>query len=197
MCTFCDTTLNCLQVYQFTFRQEQLAHLTPSELIETAYLSALLEQHQSSNQHQCFSSRFSVLRDFLEQVVTIVPLESLLYSIVYSEKKTALQCCDALQSCQLEIPPSVTMLRGLHEASLRLFFEDSSGLDAQGLSAENDEKIYTTAIAIHKSQHIIPTAKDLKSARKEAHKSYRQHISKSTKPVEKAHSTPTISEVVE
>ena len=184
-----------LQVYQFTFRQEQLAHLTPSELIETAYLSALLEQHQSSNQHQCFSSRFSVLRDFLEQVVTIVPVESLLYTIASSEKKIAHQCCDALQSCQLEIPPSVTMLRGLYQASRRLLIEDGTGLDAHRIPTADNKNLCTTAIAARKT--IIPTAKDWKSARKEAQKSYREHISKSTKPVEKAHSTPTISEVVE
>jgi len=184
-----------LQVYQFTFQQEQLAHLTPSKLIETAYLSALLEQHQSSNQHQCFSSRFSVLRDFLEQVVTIVPVDSLLYCKSSSKKKIALQCCDALQSCQLEIPPSVAMFRGLHEASMRLLIEDGTGIDTQRLPAANDENMCTTATAARKT--IIPTAKDLKSARKEAHNAYRQHISESTKPVEKAHSTPTISEVVE
>jgi len=80
---------------------------------------------------------------------------------------------------------------------MRLLFEDSSGLDTQGLSAPNNEKMCTTLIAVHKSQHKVPTAKDLKSARKEAHNAYRQHISKSTKPLEKAHSTPTISEVVE
>jgi len=56
----------------------------------------------------------------LEQVVAIVPVESVLYSIVLSEAKIALQCCAALQSSQLEIPPSVTMIRGSHLALIRL-----------------------------------------------------------------------------
>ena len=184
-----------LQVYQFTFRQEQLARLTPSELIETAYLSALLEQHQSSNQHRCFSSRFGVLREFLEQVVAIVPVESLLYGIATSSRKIALQCCDALQSSQLEIPPSVTMLRGLHSASLRLF----TGLSIDGLKVPNDEDVCTSAIAANKTfaANKTCTRKGILSARKEAQKSYRERISKSTKSVEKVHSVPTISEVVE
>ena len=189
------SNLISLQVYQFTFRQEQLARLTPSELIETAYLSALLEQHQSSHEHQCFSSRFGVLRDFLEQVVAIVPIESLLYSIASSEKKIALQCCGALQSRQLEIPPSVTMLRALHGASFRLYVENSCGLDSQQLVAANEEDMCASAIAVSKTVH--PTGKDLNSARKEARKSYREHTSKSTKQIEKAHSIPTISEVVD
>ena len=197
----CDANMptgywNCLtlQVYRFSFRQEQLAQLTPSELIETAYLSALLEQHQFHNEQQCFSNRFSVLREFLEQVVAIVPIESILYSIASSEENIAVQCCDTLQSCQLEIPPSITMLRSSDRAILRL----GSGFpqfwdldDKERCAKEIDErKHYFGFLGKH----------DMKSARKEAQRSYKEHKSKSTKQGQKSHAFPTTStheEVVE
>ena len=139
-----------------------------------------------------------MLRDFLEQVVAIVPVESLLYSIASSEKKIALQCCDALQSCQLELPPSETMLSRLHMAIFHLGLEDPGGLNPYSHGLPNDEEFYAGAIAAHKANiNKGPTAKDVKSAMKEARKSYREHISKSTKPVEKAHSVPTVIKAVE
>jgi len=132
----------------------------------------------------------------LEQVVAIVPVESILYSIATSERETALQCCDALRSRQIEIPPSETMLKGLHLASIRKLSADY--WNPRGVNpdiVQYDEDVCVKAIAFRKA--IRPTNKVIKSARKEAQKSYRKHISKSSKPVEKAHSVSTISEAVE
>ena len=98
-----------MQVYAFTFRQEQLAKLNPSELIETAYMSALLEQHPHSQSKgaKCLSKRFETLRRFLEQAVSVVPVESLLFAIAHSKDMSiSLQCCRHLMKIPIQWPPS-------------------------------------------------------------------------------------------
>ena len=96
-----------MQAYRFTFRQEQLAKLTPSELIEVAYLSTLLEQHSHSHL-QCYSDRFRAFREFLQQVVVVVPIESILFTISEtSSNDVALQCVSAMVASKLEVQPSL------------------------------------------------------------------------------------------
>ena len=83
-----------MQAFSLTFRQKQLAKLTPSELIETAYLSALLEQQPHLGHSRGFSHLFETLRNFLTKVVDIVPIESLVHAIcIADDKATALLCC--------------------------------------------------------------------------------------------------------
>lgn len=113
-------------MYLFTFRQEQLAKLTPSELIKTAYLSALLEQqpHSTDAHSQGFSHRFETLRTFLMKVVTVVPIESLIHAIsVAGDKTIAEQCCRQLMTCTLELPVSLTMLTSLNYAFEQMFLD--------------------------------------------------------------------------
>ena len=105
-----------LQVYRFSFRQEQLAKLTPSELIETAYLSALLEQHPH-RQLKRFSHRFATVRNFLEQIVSVVPVESIVHTIGHcDDQNVANKCADLLIASQLELPPSLTLMNGMYNA---------------------------------------------------------------------------------
>ena len=59
-----------------TSRQRQLAVLTPSRLIELAYMSALLEQYPFSKS-QPVSNKVEDIRTFLDKVVRVVPLESI------------------------------------------------------------------------------------------------------------------------
>ena len=111
-----QTVMLLTQVYRFTYRQEQLAKLTPSELIETAYLSALLEQHPHQKS-TTFSHRFSVVRDFLQQIVAVVPIESIVHAIAScKDKNTANNCADMVTASQLELPPSLMLLRGIENA---------------------------------------------------------------------------------
>ena len=113
-----------MQVYLFSFRQEQLAKLTPSELIETAYLSSLLEQrpHTTASQStsEGFSHRFDTLRTFLIEIVRVVPIESLVHAVaVAKEIPIALQCCQQLQmmtSLNSVFPGSLTMMQSLNYA---------------------------------------------------------------------------------
>ena len=93
-------------MYRFSFRQEQLAKLTPSELIEVAYLSALLEQHPH-NQLQSYSRRFDKLREFLVKIVSIVPIESLLHVIAEGEINVSVLCCLTLLYSKIQCPQSL------------------------------------------------------------------------------------------
>ena len=108
------------QEYTITTRQQQLAQLTPSKLIEMAYLCALLEQHPYSKS-QPSSHKFKVIKTFLESVVHVVPLESLLYAIANSSSHdTAMSCFQALRSSKLDLPSSHLMFEGLRLAMYRM-----------------------------------------------------------------------------
>ena len=139
-----------------------------------------------------------MLREFLEQVAAIVPIESILYSIAHSEKEVAVQCCDALQSHQIQIPPSITMLKSSHIAFLNLI-NCHTGLPSK-LDMPLDGK-EVCAMEIAARNYWCDLKKyDEKSARKEAQKSYEKHKSKSMRQEQKSQ-TSTISstheEVVE
>ena len=107
-----------MQVFAFSFRQVQLAKLTPSEVIETAYLSSLLEQQPHTNiTSQGFSHRFETLRTFLIEVVRVVPIESLVHAIaVAKEIPVALKCCRQLMVSKLPLAVSITMDQSLVSA---------------------------------------------------------------------------------
>ena len=111
----CDFLSTPSQEYNITTRQQQLAKLTPSALIEMAYLCALLEQHPFSKSKP-LSHKFEVVRLFLEDVVHVVPFESILYAIANCGLDTAMSCFQALKSYQLDLPISELMDEGLNLA---------------------------------------------------------------------------------
>ena len=89
-------------------------------MIELAYLSALLEQHPYGK-FQPNSHKVAVISEFLNQVVKVVPLESIVYAIAYgSPVEIAVQCAKALVSSQLELPVSDLMYTGLIKATDRI-----------------------------------------------------------------------------
>ena len=100
-------------------RQRQLAELTPSKLIELAYLSALLEQYPFSRTEP-ISDKVEVIRTFLKKVVQVVPLESIAYAIAYGPDKVAVYCAKALIASTIELPGSLLMEHGLYYALLHL-----------------------------------------------------------------------------
>ena len=107
-------------------------------MIELAYLSALLEQHQQPGKKSLVSHKVDVVRRFLENVVRVVPLESIVYAIACGEDEIALQCTKALLvfKSQLKLPLSVLMHYGLFDACRRM----SSGISAD-IFAQAMEKI--------------------------------------------------------
>ena len=114
--------------------------MTPSELIETAYLCALLEQQPyASSTHSTakgFSHRFESLRSFLTEVVDVVPIESLVHAI--SEAKDfqiAVQCCRQLMASNVTFTPSVTMHQGMKYALEPFIFD---ALEHAGMPLQRD-----------------------------------------------------------
>ena len=95
-------------------------------MIELAYLSALLEQHQQPGKKSLVSHKVNVVRRFLENVVRVVPLESIAYAIAYGKDEVAIHCTKALLSycSQQKLPPSYLMTYGLARACSRM----SSGI---------------------------------------------------------------------
>ena len=100
-------------------RQRQLAVLTPSQLIELAYLSALLEQYPF-DKSQPISTKVETIKDFLEKVVQVVPLESITYAMAYSPYKLAKFCAEILVESKIDLPASRLMENGLHDALMYL-----------------------------------------------------------------------------
>ena len=102
-------------------RQRQLARLTPSQLIELAYLCALLEQHPCGKSEP-LSHKLEVIKSFLERVVHVVPLESVAFAVGSGSDETVELCSQALMDLhsQLTIPTSSLFAEGLSFAHQRL-----------------------------------------------------------------------------
>ena len=151
------------KVYRFSFRQEQLAKLTPSELIETAYMSALLEQHPHKQQKH-FSHRFDTVRNFLAQIVSVVPVETIVHTISHcGDQNIANKCTDLLIASQLEFPPSLLFLHGLNTAF---------GAQLRGAPENIAQKEFL--------ERLTSTTLPFSSKKQMAHKLYQKQIEQST-----------------
>ena len=100
----------------------QLAKHTPSEVIELAYLGAMLECHSQHEGQLTTSKRFREVARFLQEAVQVVPLESIFFAIAYSDddSNTALECAKALKKSRLQVPPSEMMVIGSQKAAFRM-----------------------------------------------------------------------------
>ena len=100
-----------------TFRQSQLARQTPSQIIQLAFLSALLELtplDQGGNSGQ----RYQLITKFLQEAARIVPMESIFFAIAdCSSTVTAEKCAKAVISSNTLIPPSKLMRIGCRRAA--------------------------------------------------------------------------------
>jgi hypothetical protein len=86
----------------------------PSQVIELAYLSALLERQCGAS---FLSHKLEIFWRFLEDVVQVVPFESIVYAITNGNSHTAMQCLKALKTDNTKIPKTMMMYNGLREAS--------------------------------------------------------------------------------
>ena len=116
-------------------RQRQLAVLTPSQLIELAYLSALLEQYPF-HKSQPISTKVETIKTFLEKVVQVVPLESITYAMAYSRYKVAKFCAESLVESKINLPVSILMQNGLLDAHLHLSAGTVSAINTTDRVAE-------------------------------------------------------------
>ena len=103
-----------------SFRQSQLARQTPSQIIQLAFLSALLELaplDQGGNSGRP-SQRYQLITKFLQEAARIVPMESIFFAIAdCSSTVTAEKCAKAVISSNTLIPPSKLMRIGCRRAA--------------------------------------------------------------------------------
>ena len=107
--------------YAISFRQRQLASLTPTEVIRLSLLSAMLEKptpkfQSTSRQSKCFS----IICQFLEDATRIVPVESISHAIESESEDNAWKCAEALIESKFEPLPSLLFMTSLINAHLRL-----------------------------------------------------------------------------
>ena len=84
-------------------------------MIELGYLSALLERHCSESD-SLLSHKFEVIKEFLEDVIKVVPFESIAYAIANGNYQTAMQCSKALTAANVKVPVTRIMDTGLRDA---------------------------------------------------------------------------------
>ena len=104
-----------LQVFNITIRSQQLANLNPSQVIELAFMSAILEQNVHANS-ALHSSRYETIRLFLLEIAKVVPIESALYAITSSAQSAKSpddvvveRCCKVLMDSRIQPPLSFLM----------------------------------------------------------------------------------------
>ena len=115
------SNLHCIsQIYPCTLRQAQLAKHTPTEVIQLAYLCAMLEQPSGRNSKRNHSERLKTTIKFLEEAVNVVPVESIFYAIAYGDQDVALQCSSALEQRKPSIPPSEMVITASRYAATRV-----------------------------------------------------------------------------
>ena len=84
------------------------------------YLSALLENHPYISGPQPQSHKVTVIKEFLDKVVNVVPLESVGYAIAYGNDHVALQCVNVVDDLFVELPSSHLMNDGFIKATGRV-----------------------------------------------------------------------------
>ena len=97
-------------------RQEQLAKLSPCDVIELAYLSALLERRAAIESE---SQRYEDIKTFFEDAVSVVPIESLFHAMATASPHTVIQCCKLfLSESEILSPsePSQILVHGMKQA---------------------------------------------------------------------------------
>ena len=102
-----------IQDYAMSKRQQQLAKLTPSEVIEVSYLCALLEKKLISMK----SPRMHAIQTFLENVIDVVPLESLGFSLAFGKPGVQEKCSKVLTEINLKSFSSKMMNKALLQVS--------------------------------------------------------------------------------
>ena len=96
------------------------------------YLSALLEKHPYISGPQPQSHKVTVIKDFLDKVVNVVPLESVGYAMAHGNDHVAQQCVNVVDAIFNELPSSYLMDDGFDKAISRV---------GSGMSVEIDKEL--------------------------------------------------------
>ena len=133
-----------------------------------------------------------VIRRFLEDVVHVVPLESIVYAIAYGKPdEIAIQCAEALMSVQLHPPLSKLMQSGFTKAYDRIFsgispdvvhdimgkaLKQSPGFEPHWASISKDSKKLTLIFRNEEQSPITTTSLDWEKLKEEYSEVPSQHV---------------------
>ncbi len=107
--------------FLFSVRQIQVAKYTPAEVIQLAFMSALLERRPSDLEKYEVSERFKTITDFLQEAVKVVPIESVFHAIAcLADSIDALECANAVVSSKIAIPNSIYSRSAANFAAVRI-----------------------------------------------------------------------------
>ena len=95
-------------------------------------MSALLERHPFVKSEP-LSKRFQVLRSFLEDIVRVVPIESILYTIASADDNLVDPCCRALIESKINLPSSACMNAGMMRTLMRIGSGENLRIETSGL----------------------------------------------------------------
>jgi len=126
-------------------QEEQFARFSPSELIKLAFFCALLEQ-TPHNSDKLVSRRYKLVKSFSEEIIQVVPIESLYSALAYSEDEEIADVCEKLVDALVDskIPVSLSMWRN---ALLYTFRKDANvGLEECCDGCDLFEFIFVTLV---------------------------------------------------
>lgn len=107
--------------FRFSVRQIQVAKYTPVEVVQLAFLSALLERRSSGSENNEASNRFKAITHFLQEAVKVVPVESAFYAIACLENDDdAFECANAIISSKITLPFSMFVQNAVNLAAVRI-----------------------------------------------------------------------------
>ena len=99
-----------------------------------------MERHCSESDN-LLSHKFEVIKKFLEDVIKIVPFESIAYAIANGNYQTAMQCSKALTAANVKVPVTKIMYNGLRDAVYHLKYGVPASL-LVSLERRASEKYY-------------------------------------------------------
>lgn len=95
-----------LQKFSISCRKQQVAKLTPAEIVELSFLTALLEQQPADSRQ--LSKRFNTIMVFFKEIIQNVPIESALSCIALTNTREIIDTLSSvLKDSQLKPPFSL------------------------------------------------------------------------------------------
>lgn len=134
--------------FTFSLREIQLAKYTPSEVIQLAFMSAMLERYSNQPSERGPSQRLKRVTHFLEEAVKVVPLESIFSAVAYMDDNSAVECAKAIVASKFKFPVSDAICNASQLAEVRM----KSGIHGVVLDG------YIQSV-IRQTSHLVPSRK--------------------------------------
>ncbi len=129
-----------------------------------------------------FSHRFNTVKHFLEQIVSVVPIESIFHTIAISDDLEIMtRCCSLLESSQLDLPPSLLLFSSV----------DNALYAAHSLTGVGQFKRF------HSNENKYLEWKQVVSGKTVTKETARAHYQKYAKQSSRATGAPTVNKIID